>query len=235
MKADRAVVEYNGMWMLDDLYNAMPDEWAVYQEFMFADANTFLTYNANMRQLTFDKLKSAELVVFNRFLPTMDKMEFHKIVRGASRRADIAYEDPKGNVVYDDIEDPLPFDLNAPVIEIGDGDYALWYRDLSEEPEKYENKTVCFKGLALKREKIPKGCIVIGRHVMTCCAADIQYAALVCQLKNPSSEIIDNTWINLTAKINIRFHKAYMRRGPVLTYVAHEPCIAPNPEVATFY
>ena len=47
------------MWMLDDLYNAMPDEWAVYQEFMFADANTFLTYNANMRQLTFDKMKSA--------------------------------------------------------------------------------------------------------------------------------------------------------------------------------
>ena len=235
VKADRAVVEYNGMWMLDDLYNAMPDEWAVYQEFMFADANTFLTYNANMRQLTFDKMKSAELVVFNRFLPTMDKMEFHKIVRGASRRADIAYEDPKGNVVYDDIEDPLPFDINAPVIEIGDEDYALWYRDLSEEPEKYENKTVRFKGLALKREKIPKGCIVIGRHVMTCCAADIQYAALVCQLKNPTSEIVDNTWTSLTAKINIRFHKAYMRRGPVLTYVSHEPCIAPDPEVATFY
>ena len=104
-----------------------------------------------------------------------------------------------------------------------------------EEPEKYENKTVRFKGLALKREKIPKGCIVIGRHVMTCCAADIQYAALVCQLKNPTSEIVDNTWISLTAKINIRFHKAYMRRGPVLTYVSHEPCIAPDPEVATFY
>ena len=86
-RAERAVIEYNGMWMLDDLYNAMPDDWAVYQEFMFADSGTFLAYNANMRQLTFDKLKSAELVVFNRFLPQMDKMEFHKVVRGASRRA----------------------------------------------------------------------------------------------------------------------------------------------------
>ena len=28
-------------------------------------------------------------------------MDYHKIVRGASRRADIAYEDPKGNVAYD--------------------------------------------------------------------------------------------------------------------------------------
>ena len=38
---------------------------------MFADAATFLTYNANMRQLTYDKLKSCELVVFNRFKPDM--------------------------------------------------------------------------------------------------------------------------------------------------------------------
>ena len=29
-KAERAVIEYNGMWMLDDLYAAMPDDWAVY-------------------------------------------------------------------------------------------------------------------------------------------------------------------------------------------------------------
>ena len=91
-KSTRAVVEYNGMWMLDTLYNAMPESWVVYQEFMFADAATFLTYNANMRQLTYDKLKSCELVVFNRFRKEMDKMPFHKIVRGASRRTDIAYE-----------------------------------------------------------------------------------------------------------------------------------------------
>ena len=107
-KAERVLIEYNGMWMLDALYSAMPENWMVYQEFMFADATTFLTYNTNMRQLVYDKLKSCELVVFNRFKPDMDKMAFHKIVRGASRRADIAYEAPDGNVVYDDIQDPLP-------------------------------------------------------------------------------------------------------------------------------
>ena len=125
-EAERVLVEYNGMWMLDSLYNALPEGWLVAQEFMFADATTFLNYNANMRQLTYDKLKSAELVVFNRFKPeSMDKMDFHKIVRAASRRSDIAYESADGKVVYDDIEDPLPFDINAPVIEIADRDYAL--------------------------------------------------------------------------------------------------------------
>lgn len=235
VKAERAVIEYNGMWLLDELYNAMPENWIVYQEFMFADSGTFLTYNANMRQLTFDKLKSAELVVFNRFKQgMMDKMDYHKIVRGASRRADIAYEDLKGDVQYDDIQDPLPFDLNAPVVKISDEDYAVWYRDMSEEPEKYEGKTVCFTARALQREKLPKGCIVTGRHVMTCCAEDIQFAALVCQLPNPAV-ITDDSWIEITAKINFKFHRAYKRKGPVLSYISHKECAAPNPEVSTFY
>ena len=71
---------------------------------------------------------------------------------------------------------------------------------------------------------------------MTCCAADIQFAGLICQLKsNTTAEIQDNSWISITAKINFRFHRAYMKKGPVLTYISHEECKAPDPEVATFY
>ena len=91
-KVERVVVEYNGMWNLDTFYQNMPEEWVTYQEMMFADARTFLQYNQNMRQLVFDKLKSAELVVFNRCERGFDKMEFHKIVRAANRRSQILYE-----------------------------------------------------------------------------------------------------------------------------------------------
>lgn len=233
-KADRVVIEYNGMWLLDALYAAMPEGWVVYQEFMFADAGTFLSYNGNMRQLVYDKLKSCELVVFNRFKPDMDKMEFHKVVRAASRRADIAYESTDGKVVYDDIEDPLPFDLNAPVIEIGDADFAEWYRDLGETPANYEGKTVRFKCRALKRSKMPANTFIIGRHVMTCCVEDIQFAALVCQW-DKADTVQDDSWMILTAKLNFKFNKAYGRKGPVLSYISHELCEAPEQPVATFY
>ena len=233
-KADRVVIEYNGMWLLDALYAAMPEGWVVYQEFMFADAGTFLSYNGNMRQLVYDKLKSCELVVFNRFKPDMDKMEFHKVVRAASRRADIAYESTDGKVVYDDIEDPLPFDLNAPVIEIGDADFAEWYRDLGETPANYEGKTVRFKCRALKRSKMPASTFIVGRHVMTCCVEDIQFAALVCQW-DKADTVQDDSWMILTAKLNFKFNKAYGRKGPVLSYVSHELCEAPEQPVATFY
>ena len=232
--AERVLVEYNGMWMLDTLYGALPEGWLVAQEFMFADAGTFLSYNANMRQLCYDKLKSAELVVFNRFRADMDKMEFHKVVRGASRRADIAYEAPDGSVAYDDIEDPLPFDLDAPVVEIGDGDYALWYRDMSEEPKKYSGKTVRFKGRCLRRKGVPNNSFIIGRHIMTCCEADIAFSALICNLDGqPMPE--NDEWVILTARMDYKFHRSYGRRGPVLTAVSIERTEPPAQQVATFY
>lgn len=233
-KAERVVIEYNGMWMLDLLYSAMPEGWMVYQEFLFADSTTFLSYNSNMRQLVYDKLKSCELVVFNRFNGTMDKMEYHKIVRAVSRRCDIAYEYVGGKVEYDDIQDPLPFDLNAPIVEIGDDDYAEWYRDMSEEPKKYEGKTVRFKCRALVRKKLPEKTFIVGRHVMTCCVEDIQFAGLVCQWEGADT-VQDDSWMILTAKINFRFHRAYGKKGPVLTYVDSVLCEAPEQSVATFY
>ena len=115
---ERVVVEYNGMWMLDQLYQNMPESWIVYQEFMFADSQTFLTYNTNMRGLVVYKLKSCEMVVLNRADERVDKVEIHKIIRAVSRRTNIAYEDRSGEVYYDDTPDELPYDINAPVISV---------------------------------------------------------------------------------------------------------------------
>lgn len=128
----------------------------------------------------------------------------------------------------------MPFDLNAPVIEIGDADFAEWYRDLGETPANYEGKTVRFKCRALKRSKMPANTFIVGRHVMTCCVEDIQFAALVCQW-DKADTVQDDSWMILTAKLNFKFNKAYGRKGPVLSYVSHELCEAPEQPVATFY
>ena len=69
-----------------------------------------------MRSLVVDKFNNAEMVVFNRFEKSYDPNEFHKVVRGVSRRAEIVYEYTDGKVAYDDIEDPLPFDILVPQI-----------------------------------------------------------------------------------------------------------------------
>ena len=117
-RVDRVVIEYNGMWLLQRLYEQMPQGWMIYQEVMLADYNTFLSYNTNMRSLMVDKLTSCEMVLLNRAPVGADKMEIHKVIRGVSRRTDIGYDYVDGSFDYDEIEDPLPFDINAPVIEI---------------------------------------------------------------------------------------------------------------------
>ena len=170
----------------------------------------------------------------NRFQDSMDRMEMHRIIRAISRRCDIAYEYTDGKVVYDDIEDPLPFDIDAPVIEIEDRDFALWYRDMSEEPKKYDGKTVEVKCRCLVRKNVPKGCFIAGRHIMTCCVQDIQFAGVVCVWEH-ADEIRNDEWAIITARLDYKFHRAYGRKGPVLTVLSVQEVEKPEEPVATFY
>ncbi len=232
--ADRIVVEYNGMWELNDFFNAMPEGWMINQIMTFFDARTFLNYNANMRQLVYDKVVNTQLVVFNRYNDSMDKMELHKIVRAITRRADIVYEREDGKADFDDIEDPLPFDIDAPVIEIEDRDYAFFYRDLTENLESYIGKTVKFLGIVATDKRLDATDIVVGRHIMTCCEADIQYCGLACVLPEEMN-LKTRDWIRVTAKVEFKKHRIYKGKGPVLVAEKVVVCDPPEEQLATFY
>ncbi len=232
-RVKRVMVEYNGMWKLDTLYNNVPKNWVIGQEMLFADATTFPVYNANMRELVVDKIRTAQMIAFNRCEKGMDTFPLHQIVRGVSRQVDIAYDFGGDDVVYDDLVDPLPFDKEAAVIDIADGDYALWYRDLSEELDSYHGKTVRFKGQAVV-DGTPDGCFIVGRPLMTCCADDIRFAGLVCEWADAGT-LCNRDWVLLEATVTVKKHAAYNRVGPVLTAVKVEKTAAPENEVATFY
>ncbi len=232
--ATRVLVEYNGMWLLKDFFEAMPEGWMINQLMTFFDARTALNFNANMRQLVFDKIENAQLVVFNRYSDEMDKMALHKLVRGISRRTDIVYERVTGKADFDDIEDPLPFDVNADVIVIEDKDYAYFYRDLTENLEDYIGKTVHFKGIVATDARLPEGNIVIGRHVMTCCEDDIAFSGLACVLpvKMP---LKTRDWLEITAKIELKKHYVYKGKGPVLAVSEVKRCLPIEQALAVFY
>lgn len=232
--ADRIVVEYNGMWALEDFFKAMPEGWMINQIMTFFDSATFLNYNANMRQLVYDKIENAQLVVFNRFDEKMDKMEFHKVVRGISRRTDIVYESADGKAEFDEIEDPLPFDINAPVVEIEDRDYAFFYRDLMENVDAYIGKTVKFKALVARDNRLGPLDIVVGRHLMTCCVDDIEYCGMACVLPEQRN-LQTRDWITVTGKIQFQKHRVYKGKGPVLLAEKVIVCEEPEEALATFY
>lgn len=233
-RPERVVVEYNGMLTLDKFFEAMPDGWMIAQVMTFFDSNSFFAYNKNMRQLVFDKVQYADMVVFNRFKGEFSKEEFHKVIRAVSRRPGIVYEYLGGRAEYDEIVDPLPFDLDAPIIEIEDKDYAFFYRDLVEDMQKYDGKVVRFKGMVATDRRMKRGTIVVGRHIMTCCEADITYSGLVC-LHASALPLRTRDWVTVTAKIGIAFNSVYGQEGPVLKATALDYAPPPAQEVATFF
>ena len=234
-KAERVVAELNGMQQVGDLYMRFPENWVVAQEVMFADSTTIMQYNANMRNLVMDKLVGAQMVVFNRLEKGADIMPFHKLARAASRRIDILYDYTDGSTQFDDIEDPLPFDINAPVIQVMDEDYALWYRDVTEEPQKYDGKTVCFKAQVAMLRRQKDGIFAPGRFVMTCCVDDIQFCGIPCKYAD-ARMLESRAWVMVTAKISAEKHPLYKgEMGPVLTALKVVKDAPPaEPDVATF-
>ena len=234
-RAQRVVAELNGMQQVGDLYMRFPEDWAIAQEVMFADSTSIMGYNANMRNLVMDKLVGAQMVVFNRLTPGCDVMPFHKLARAANRRVEILYDYTDGSTSYDEIEDPLPFDINAPVVEIKDEDFALWYRDVTEEPGKYDGKTVRFKGQVAMLRRQKEGMFAPGRFVMTCCEADIQFCGIPCRYAEAAS-LSPKSWVTVTAKVSAEKHPLYKGEiGPVLTAEKVERNVsAAEPDVATF-
>ena len=234
-KVERVVAELNGMQQVGDLYMRFPEDWVVAQEVMFADSTTFQAYNANMRNLMMDKMVGAQMIVFNRMEKGQDVMPFHKVARAANRKVDILYDYTDGSTEFDEIEDPLPFDINASVIEVKDEDFATWYRDVTEEPEKYNGKTVRFKAQVAMLRRDKDHMFAPGRFVMTCCVEDIEFCGVPCRYDSPR-ELESRSWVTVTAKITAEQHRLYKGElGPVLTAIEVVKGAEPaDPDVCTF-
>ena len=230
----RVIVEYNGMWPIALFLQNLPNNWLVYQQYTFFDATTFLSYNANMRQQVADKIANTEMVVFNRTTIDTDQEQIHRLIRALNRRCDILYEYQDGSVVPDTREDPLPFDVEADLIEISDRDFAIWYREVSEEPEKYEGKVFKIMGMAVRAPELPDTNFICGRQVMTCCAEDMQFAGFICNYEH-ADRLSTGNWAYVTAKLQFVYHPVYQQKGPVLAVEQVAFTTPPEEPIATFY
>lgn len=232
-KCDRVLLEYNGMWTINELMQNLPNNWQVCQVMLMVDMTTFDVYSNNMRSLVVDKLQITELVAFNRCEGEVDKERYHSLVRSLNRRADILFEYKNGKVEYDDIPDELPYDLEADEVVIKDEDFAVFYMDIMEEPEKYNGKVVKFKALAGKNPRLPTNSFISGRMCMTCCADDIQYIGFLSRYGD-IAKIKNKTFYYITAKVKAEYNDVYDGVGPVLDITAASATSKPLEEIVYF-
>ena len=183
----------------------------------------------------FDKLQTCDVIVFNRCSEHTDLDTLHKIVRQANRRCNIFYEYPDGRSVMDEKVDPLPFDINAPVVTIEDRDYAYFFSDLMEHTDQYEGKTVQFKAMFPETNRpLPDSVFAAGRMLMNCCAADTQFAGMACY-RGQTEKPKPGSWFIVKGKIRLQRNKLFREKVPVMDVLAVYPAVEPEDAVATFY
>lgn len=233
-KPVRVMIEYNGTWKLDQLFNIrVPKGWTVVQVISFINAETFDLYLNNMKAMIIEQFTGADMIIFNRCNENTDKGSYRKIVKSVNRRAQIIFEGKDGMAEMDEGEIELPYDVTKDVICLEDEDFGLFYIDAADHPEKYVGKTVTFKGMVYKPKQYGKDSFVPGRFAMTCCADDIAFIGFKCY-SSQAKDFKDRQWVKVTATMQSEYYEDFEGDGPVLYATEIQPDKAPEEELVYF-
>lgn len=230
---ERVIIEYNGMWLVSNFEKMeKPAGWGIEQQITCVDASTFQMYMANMKSIFMDMVRGSDMVVFNRCKKEDPLATYRRGIKVANQRAEVIFEDEEGEL--DDIfQDEMPFDVNAPVIEILPEDYGIWFVDAMDHPETYVDKTVKFKARVMKPRGMGSKFFVPGRTAMTCCADDTTFLGYVCKSAF-APKLNPGQWVEVTAKVGIENRMEYQGEGIVLYADFVEPCEPLEEEMVYF-
>lgn len=230
---ERVIIEYNGMWLVSKFEQMkLPGGWGIEQQITCVDASTFQIYMNNMKSIFMDMARNADMVVFNRCKREDPLPSYRRSIKVVNQRAEVIFEDEEGEL--DDIfQDEMPFDINAPVIEILPEDYGIWFVDAMDHPDTYVGKTVHFKGRALKPRGMGSKFFVPGRTAMTCCADDTTFLGYVCK-SSVAPALREGQWVDVTAKVAFENRMEYQGEGIVLYADVVEPCAPLEEEMVYF-
>lgn len=229
-KPERIIIEYNGMWNYKEM--KLPWHWKLEQQITTINAATFPMYFTNMKSLLAEQLRKSELIIFNRCDGIEDLGSYKRNVKAINPKAEIVFEDKNGEI-NEIMEEDLPYDLKAPVIELNSNSYGIWYLDSLDHLERYEGKTIRFVGMVVKPKGFPKDYFVPGRMAMTCCAEDMAFLGFACEYDGAET-LTEKKWVKVTAKVAKEYFADYQGEGPILHALSVEQTKPPKEEVISF-
>lgn len=230
-KPERIIIEYNGMWNFKNI--KLPLRWTVEQQITTIDASTFPMYYTNMKSLLAEMLRKSEMIIFNRCDDVVEELgNYKRNVKAINQKADIIFEDAQGEI-NQIFEDDLPYSLDAPIIELDNEGYGIWYLDSLDNLDRYIGKTIQFVAMVLKPEEFPKNYFVPGRMAMTCCAEDMAFLGFACEY-DKADKLSDRQWVKVTARVAKEYFADYGREGPVLKAVRVEQAKEPKERIISF-
>ena len=227
----QVLIEYNGMWPFER-FNELPANWILYQIMTFVYGPGFDVMARNMGQLMMEKIKNADMLVFNRCTAETAESLRRRNLRMVNRRADIFIDYEDGTTENYLTGDECPFDVTQERIDIPDEDFGIWYVDAMDHPEHYDGKRLRMKLLMCHSKKFP-GTFVPGRFAMVCCANDTQFMGVVAR-GDALRSYKNRDWIEVTATCRKEFFEAYQGEGPILYVESVNACARPAEEIVSF-
>lgn len=185
-----------------------------------------------MKSLFMDMVRNADMVIFNRCQENDPLPSYRRSIKVVNQRAEIIFEDEEGEL-GDLFEDEMPFDIDAPVIDILPEDYGIWFVDSMDHPDRYVGKTVHFKARALKPRGMGSKFFVPGRTAMTCCADDTTFLGYICKSAF-APKIAEGQWVDVTAKVAFEKRMEYQGEGVVL-YAEHVEVCEPLADEMVYF
>lgn len=226
----QVVIEYNGMWKLQDLLMIRyPRNWELQGVYSTVNGTTLDMYLTNMRNLLMEQLTESELIVVNRCDRKMDRSGFRRALKVQNPMAQLIFEDLEGKII-EPSEDDLPYDVKGEKIIIGDSDFGVWYVDAYDHPELYLHKELEFKAQAFRPKSMEEDMFVPVRKIMTCCADDMRYYGYPCKMEE-KIEIQKNQWVKVRARFEFEPLVYEDSRQPVLHLISLEPTEKPEEEI----
>lgn len=230
-KPGRIIIEYNGMWNMKDM--KLPWHWKLEQQITTIDGATFSTYFTNMKSLLAEMIRKSEMIIMNRCDGMESKVaNYKRNIKAINQQAEIIFEDKNGELNAT-LEEDLPYDVTADLLDLDDTAYGVWYLDVLDNMDRYVGKKVTYLAMVLKPEQFPKDYFVPGRMAMTCCAEDMAFLGYAC--KYDGAEALEQKeWIKVTAEVKYEYFSDYGKEGPVLHAISVEKTKKPKQEVISF-
>ncbi len=230
---DRVIVEFNGMWNLDEAIGRFPSSMELFQIITICNAETFDMYSRNMGAKMLQHLTDGDMIVFNRATEETRSLIRDVNVRAMNPRASIYFENVDGTSEDYGAGMPPPYDMDAEVIDIRDDWFGIFYIDASENPERYDGRKVRLKGETYFGRGFADNEFVPGRQAMVCCAEDIRLVGFMAILQGQPRPAA-KSWQLIEATVHCEERPEYKGLGPVLYVESITPCAPPQEEVVTF-
>ena len=103
-----------------------------------------------------------------------------------------------------------------------------------DNPDKYVDKIVRFKGRVMKQRGMGSKFFVPGRTAMTCCADDTTFLGYVCKSAY-APKLTPGEWVEVTAKVGIEKRNEYQGEEGIVLAAEHvEQCDPLEDEMVYF-